>query len=243
MRLRNGAQELTLSTDAVGLVCIGKMSLQGVVVQASGSATADNPGRMGGYSRYRISSSTPIIVAIDLPLGRHVGIISVIQVAAGVWEATCFCGNNPDINGIDANQYQIDVWAFAAATRYGTRGVLLRNLSTHQTAYDLSHPYPLFPRGSGVSTGPAQNIVTVSRPVVMGVPADDFSSHGQGAGANSWVFTQLRGAWTRTAATTLTSGTIVTQRYQYNSTEPRDGSNGDIYSKCSYFILEGAQLP
>lgn len=243
LRLRNNGQELTISTDALGLTCIGKMSLQGSVVQASGSATQDNPGRLAGYSRYRINSTTPVIVAVDLPLNRHVGVISVLQVSSGVWEATCFCGDGPDGNGIDANQYQVDVWAFALSTRYGTRGCLLRSTATGQVAYDLSQPYPLFPRGSGTNTGTPQAIVSLSRPVVMGVPADDFSSHTSGTGANTWVFIQLRGAWQRTAATTLTSLVLVSQRYQYNAVEPRGESNGDLYNKCAYFILEGALLP
>jgi len=244
MRLRNGARELTLSTDAIGLVCIGKMALQGAVVQPTGVATLDIPGRVGGYARYRINSPTPIVVALDLPIGRRVGVISVVQVSTGVWEATCYCGSTPDANDMDTVQYQLDVWAFAAATKYGTRGVLLRNPATMQVTYDLSQPYPLFPRGSGVNTGLPQEIVSVTRPVVMGAPADDFSSHGLAPSTNNtFLFTQLLGAWTRTSATTLSSGTIVSQRYQYNATEARDGSNGDTYNRCAYFILEGALLP
>lgn len=244
LRLRNGARELTLSTDAIGLVCIGKMALQGAVVQPTGVATLDTPGRVGGYSRYRINSPTPIVVALDLPLGRRVGVISVTQVSNGVWDAVCYCGSTPDANNIDTAQSQLDVWAFAASTKYGTRGVLLRNPATGQVAYDLSQPYPLFPRGSGISTGTPQSIVSVSRPVVMGAPADDFSSHGLAPGTNNtFLFTQLLGTWTRTDASTLSSGTVVIQRYQYNATEARDGSNGDTYNRCAYFILEGAQLP
>lgn len=243
LRLRNTGKELTISTDAIGLVCIGKMQPYGAVVQPSGVATSDDPGRMGGYSKYRITSSTPVIVAIDLPLNMNVGVFSVVQVSAGIWEATCYCGANPDVNGIDTTQRAIDVWAFAAAGKTGARGVLLRSPSG-TIAYDLSHPYPLFPRGSGTNKGPEQAIAAVSRPVVLGAPADDPSEHGLlGGTANVWKFTRRRGVWTRTGAATLKSGVVTIQQYQYFSTDPRGDSNGDIYASTPYFILEGAQLP
>lgn len=244
LRLRNGAQQLTFSTDAIGLVCIGKMTLQGSVVQPSGTATLDSPGRVGGYSKYRISSATPIVVAIDLPANRNVGVISVVSLGGNVWEATCYCGSNPDANNIDTQQYQIDVWAFARATKYGTRGVLLRNPATGQVAYDLSQPYPFFPRGSGVYSGTAQTLPTLTRPVIVGAPADDFSSHGLASGTNNtYLYTKLQGIWLRTTSNTLSSARITYQRYQYNATEPRDGTNGDTYNSCAYFLIEGALLP
>lgn len=244
LRLRNGAMELTLSTDAIGLVCVGKMVLQGSVVQPTGTATLDTPGRVAGYSKYRINSPSPIVVALDLPVNRRVGVISVVQVGTGVWEATCYCGDTPDSNNIDTVQYQVDVWAFAASTKYGTRGLLLRNPATGQVAYDLSQPYPLFPRASGVNLGSPQTILALSRPVVIGAPADDFSAHGLASGTNNtYIFTWVLGTWLRTGGTSLTSANIIRQRYQYNATEPREGSNGDIYNKCAYFLIEGAALP
>jgi len=243
LRLRNGALELTLSTDAVGLVCIGKMTLQGSVVQPSGTATLDTPGRVAGYSKYRINSPTPIVVAIDLPESRRAGVISVLQVSTGVWEATCYCGDTPDANNIDTVQYQIAVWAFAVSTKYGARGTLLRNPATGQVAYDLSQPYPLFPRAAGVNLASPQTIASLTRPVILGAPADDFSAHGLASGTNNtYIFTYVLGTWRRTGGT-LTSENIIRQRYQYNATEPRDGSNGDIYNRCAYFLIEGALLP
>lgn len=243
LRLRNAGRELTISTDAIGLVCIGKMQPFGAVVQPSGLATSDDPGRLGGYSIYRIVSNSPIIVAIDLPLNMHVGVFSVVQVSAGVWEATCYCGADPDANGIDTTQRAIDVWAFATVGKTGTRGALLRSPSS-AIAYDLSHPYLLFPRGSGIYKGQPQTIVAVSRPVVLGAPSYDSSDHGQlGGTSQGWKFSWRRGVWTRTGAAVLGSALVTIQHYQYFSTEPRDGANGDIYASTPYFILEGAQLP
>lgn len=246
LRLRNaGPRELTLSTDAVGLVCIGKMTLQGAVVQPTGNATSDTPGRTGGYSKYRISSATPIIVAIDLPAGRSVGVIRVVQVSTGLWEATCYCGSNPDSNNIDTVQYQVDVWAFAASTKYGVRGALLRNPATGQVAYDLSQPYPFFPRAGGVITaGVAQTVMALSRPVIVGAPADDYSNHGLASGTNNtYIYTKLQGVWQRSSSNSLLITRTTYQQYQYNATEPRDGSNGDLYNTCAYFLIEGALLP
>lgn len=243
LRLRNEARELTISTDAQGLVCIGKMTAYGGVMQDIGSPTSDYPGKVAGYSKYRISFPTPILVAIDLPLGFRVSIISVVQVSPGVWEATCHCsGSDADAYGF-STQYPIDCWAYAVSSRYGVQGMLLRNPATGAIAYDLSQPYPLFPRGSGTHTGTTQAIVLLSRPVVLGVPLDDPSYHSRLTGQNQYKFQSLRGAWMRRDSATLDTMLVTTRYYQYFATEPRDGSDGDIYNNASYFLIEGALLP
>lgn len=242
LSIKNPSSQLVLSSEAKGLTCIGKATLYGAVVQPTGSATASSPGRKTGYSVYRINHSGPIVVALDLPLNKRVGVMSVTEPVAGTWEITCHCGDTPDAYLIDAVEYQLDVWVFGfISTVYGAYGLAIYD-SAGSLTHDLSRPNMLFPRAYIPPTLTTNSTIpSLTRPVVLGsdgtnVTYDSFIS------GSTYSVTKYRGGWKRTSATNLTKGNYCTQRYQYLDIEPQGLGDGDVY-KASCFILEGSTLP
>ncbi len=243
IKIINPSNELVISSDGMGLYCIGKAVLQGSVVQASGTATADTPGRVSGYSVYRISHPGQIIVAIDLPLNKHVGIKSVTQPSTGVWEITCWCGSSPDAYAIDGTQVAIDVWAFGLPQSAGSTWGMNIYKADGSIAYDLTRSNPLFPRAYVVGNGAGGNVTipSLTRPVIMGCPTSDPSSITL-VSTNTWARLYQRGIWQRTSSTNIVDGVVTTQRFQFFSPEDMSTNDGGVYTAPA-FILEGSTLP
>lgn len=240
--IRNPNQELVISSDAKGLFCIGRAVLQGIV-QASGDATTSFPGRTWGYSTYRIVHAGPIIAAIDLPIGKNVGIVSVTEVAASVWDIVCYCGDSPDAYQFDTVQYAVDVWAYGfAPTISGNWGMAIYDAGGN-VAWDLSRSNPLFPRGfavGSISDLPKQ-IPPLGRPVAMGAPSSD-PAFDTPLGVNHWAAVFNRAVFMRADATTLHEVSVRKQRWEYFNDEPVGVAGGDVYPTPS-FIIEGSILP
>lgn len=233
--------DLVVSSDAHGLYCVGKAALQGSVVQASGSATAGNPGRTWGYSTYRIAHAGPIIAAIDLPLNKRVGIISVTQPLAGTWDILCYCGDTADSYGFDTVQYAIDVWAFGTAQTALDSSIFRIWDSSGNLSHDFSRPNLLFPRAYVLSTGTGVTIPSLTRPVALGTPTSN-QSFDQSVGTNHWAALYTRQMWLRTSSTAMNESVVSKQRWEYNAVDPFGYADGDIYN-TPCFILEGTTFP
>lgn len=240
LKIINPSNELVVSSDANGLYCIGKATLQGSVVQPSGTATTSG-GRQWGYSVYRISHSGSIVPALDLPLNKTVGVHSVTQPSAGVWDITVYCGDSPDANGFDT-QYQLDVWAFGIpSTILGTVGLALYN-SSGGLAYDFSRPNLLFPRAyvSGANYS-SVTIPSLTRPVVIGCPTSDLQGRYY-LTINSAYSHWLRWGWKRTSSTSMTQASTTRFHNETFGPDQELGETNDAYATPA-FLIEGSTLP
>lgn len=242
LKIINPSNELVISSDAMGLYCVGKAVLQGAVVQPTGLATATFPGRKTGYSVYRINHPGQIIVALDLPLGKNVGLLGVTQPAAGVWEITAHCGDGPDADTFDTTEYALDVWAFGFAQSVAEGYGLALYTASGALAWDMSRANMLFPRAYVPSSLTVNNAIpSLARPVVIGVDSTNVTYDSFVSGS-TYSVRSLRGAWKRNAAANITNTQYAKQIYRYLDVEPRGLNEGDIYP-ASGFILEGATLP
>lgn len=242
LKITNPSGELVISSDAKGLTCIGRATLQGSVIQASGGPTSVSPGRIGGSSTYRILHSGPVIWAVDLPLNRYVGIIGTSQPFAGAWDVACHCGDSLDAFGFSTNQYAVDVWAFGfVPTLMDSYGMAIYD-SAGTLSHDLSRPNLLFPRAFVEdSYGTPVTIPALSRPIAMGCPGSERRTQDR-VSVNTWADNAVRGMWLRGSATNMSQVLAGRQRFQYSAVDPRDGTADDIYRTPS-FILEGSLLP
>lgn len=241
LKVTNPNQELVLSSDAKGMYCIGRAVYQGIV-HPSGSPTGVSPGAQWGYSTYRISHPGPIIAAIDLPLNKHVGIVSVTQPLAGVWEITCYCGDTSDSYSFDTAQYPIDVWAFGVPATILNSSIGYIRAADGSVAYDFSRPNLLFPRAHiVVPQGGSATIPALTRPVALGCPTSN-PSYDALVSTNRWAAVYFRGMWVRSSSTALATRLVVKQRWEYSDVDPIGISDGDLYNTPA-FILEGAMLP
>lgn len=159
--LRNQHGELVVHRESRGTQCIGRATITGIVQpwsEADGSRNA-------GYSTHAFTSSQPILWAIDLPVGRRVGVVST-GYANGVYRLGVYCGANPDSAGFD-QQFAVDVWAFATLTSAGgARGLRLRN-GDGVITHDFSMPNITFPLAAGDLQTAAQ-LPALGRPVAIG---------------------------------------------------------------------------
>lgn len=243
LKLTNPSNELVISSDAYGIYCIGKAALQTLVQPTAGSPTGPAPGKKGGYSVYRISWPTPVLFAVDLPLNKRAGILSITQPSAGVWEITCYCGDGVDAYGFDANQYALDVWAYGVPQSPQTGMVFQVFRKDGTLAYDLTKPNPLFPRAYAVAAarGSGITIPSLSRPVIMGCPTSNFADSSF-MSTNHWNYTVNHSVWRRDSATTVKEDVATLQRYEYSSVDPVGSSTDDAFA-TPCFIIEGTTLP
>ena len=241
LKIVNPTNELVFSSEGKGLYCIGKATLQ-TLVQPSGSGTAASPGRVSGYSVYRISSAGQVIFAVDLPLNKRVGIKSVTQPSAGIWEITCWCGSGADADNIDTVQYELAVWAYGIPTSAGsTFGMNIYDANSN-IAYDLTRTNPLFPRAFvEILTGSVVTIPSLTRAVAMGCSTKSALIVNS-IGNNSWRYLGYHGLWQRTSSTSMSEVLACVQRYQFFSVEP-SGQSDSYSSPTRSFIIEGNLLP
>ncbi|WP_338761984.1 hypothetical protein [Massilia sp. METH4] len=243
LKITNPANELVISSDGQGLHCIGRAGLV-ELVQASGSATARSPGRRAGYSRYRINWPGPVLFAVDLPLGKRVGILGAFQVSPGVWEVRCHCGTDADANQFDITQYALDVWAYGVPQTPQT-GMVFQIFKPDGTlAYDLTRPNILFPRAFALARARSSGITipALTRPVIIGTPASTFSAEGA-VGVHTYDYVSQRSMWRRESATVVKEDVVTLQRYQYFSEEPLGLGEGLELFNTPCFLIEGATLP
>ena len=244
LKVINPSNELVFDSNANGLYCVGKCTLQSLVQPNSNSATGPAPGKIAGYSTYRISWSGPVIFAIDLPLNKRVGILSVTQPSTGVWEVKCYCGDTQDAYLFDATQYQLDVWAYGLPTSAST-GQVFQIFKTDGTiAYDLTKPNLLFPRAyqEAAARGSGITIPSLTRPVIIGCP-NSTDSQDINISTNHWAFYSNKSMWRRTSSTAVVEETVMLQRYEYSATDPNEGAAGTDTFVTRSFILEGSTLP
>ena len=235
---------LVLSSEASGLYCIGRASLLGSVVQASGLVTSPNPGRIAGHSTYRIAHAGPIIAAVDLPANRRVGINSVTQSSPGVWDIEVYSGSQAtDAEGF-STQSEVAVWAYGlvSAAPSGWGGVIRR--ADGSIAYDLTRANPLFPRASvmlGPGYGSDTTILVLTRPVMLGTPTSYSINDILSGGANTRAVVTTRETWLRDG-TTLFLVSSTRQQYRYFSPSAIVGDDNEV-TVATGFLIEGAGLP
>lgn len=240
LRIRNPSGELVIADDAQGLVCVHKATPV-ATVQPTGVATNPFPGRVMGYSTLTSNHNGPILCAVDLPLGRRVGIVAVTG-SAGAWSITAYSGATPDAYGFDV-QAPLDVWVygFPPGPEHGW-GLALRDGSVLR--HDLSLPNPLYPRANVTIPVPAPGlgvpIPALTRPVAVGCASGERIIT-TALGANHHADTFFRQFLNRTGANlTVTQGTD--SRYEYLGPEPSGNDRDDFFSTVA-FIVEGALLP
>jgi hypothetical protein len=239
LKIINPSSELVISSDAKGLYCVGKATLQGSVVQPSGTATTLS-GRDYGYSVYRISWSGPVLIAIDLPLNKRVAIISTTQVSSGVWEIVCSCGDTTDAYGFDT-QYAVDVWAYGfAPSTLSSYGLALYD-TAGALSHDLTRPNLLYPRGYALGTTGAVTIPSLTRPVAIGCPSS-WQVLDLALSFRHWGYLSTFDGWKRTSSTSMTIATISKRRYEYNAIDSALWADGDTQN-TPCFIIEGNTLP
>lgn len=241
LKIINPSGELVMSSDAKGLYCLGKGTLQGSVVQPSGNATGSHPGRTAGYSVYRFSGHPgPLIFGVELVLNKTVGIRSVSNPSSNTWDVTVYCGDTPDAHGFET-QYGLDVWAFglpqtAPASGYG----LAIYDASGNIAWDLTQ-LPLFAKGYISGSSSPHTIPSLTKPVVLGGHFCNLQFDAN-QGGNTWWLQKFTGGLKRTSSTSVGRQQPIIQQWQYNDIEEQFGNDGDDYD-TSAFILEGNLLP
>ncbi|OBV41707.1 hypothetical protein, partial [Janthinobacterium psychrotolerans] len=160
LKIRNLARQLVVHSESHGTACIGRASLVQVVQPSSTGGV-----RTAGYSRHTFASTLPVLWAIDLPVGRRVGIVDTAY-SNGVYTIGAYCGGNPGNEGFD-QQYPVDIWAFSMITgAHAGRGLLLRN-SVGAITHDFGAPNITFPVAAGDLSTMA-TLPAIGRPVVIG---------------------------------------------------------------------------
>lgn len=239
IRITNPSGELVISSDALGLYCIGK-AVQQSLVQSSGSPTGPLPGKVSGRSVYRISHSGQILVALDLPASTYVAALGIDEVSSGVWDITISAGTTLDSEAMVTTQISLDVWAFGlppSNTLYDSYGLAIYD-SAGDLAWDLSRPNPLFGLAYIDGVGPGYTIPSLTRPVILCVPYN--REYNDSRLVNTHTVTERRGALLRTG-TTLTKAQVNILQYQYFSPDDVGPEIDDV--AMTSFILEGALLP
>lgn len=160
LRISNLKQELVVHNESRGTECIGKATLLRVVQPSTSGGV-----RTAGYSTHTFTSTKPVLWAVDLPLGKRVGIVGT-GYKSGVYTIGAYCGGNPDFSGFD-QQYAIDIWAFSTISAASSRfGLLLRN-SDGAIAHDFAAPNITFPVAAG-NLSSAAYLPATGRPVAIG---------------------------------------------------------------------------
>ena len=242
LRINNGSQELVVSSEGRLPYCIGKAALHSIV-QPAGRVPSAEPGRVAGYSIYRILHTGPILVAFDMPIGRHVGINRVTSPNPGVWEIEAYCGENPDEYGFDT-QYPVDIWIFGfSKSRASPLGLVLHDENDGSISADFTQDSPLFPRafGDGFAAKNGISIPEMRRPVGIGMP-------GYAAILNTrerWsIYTMLHieifSYWHRVSETLIKVGNKTAIRCMLDMEED---SKSIFDGPGPLFIIEGANLP
>ena len=237
----NGVNELTVSSNANLLHCLGRPTLLSLT-QPSGRADQGRPNpKRCGNSLYRINSRGPFLIAMDLPLNRNVGVVSINEISSGVWDIEMFCGALGDADGFDTVQYPIDIWAFGFTEALaGSWGMALYN-SSERLAADFSQPYPLWPRAVVDAYGsPTLALPSLTRPVVVGMPTR-FSMFTRPRDTGLlYDYIDQMDFWCRTSNTALK--TVSRKLLQYTINDPEDPENNADGPGPS-IIIEGALLP
>lgn len=234
LKIRNGARELVVHSEARGTACIGRASLV-AVVQPSISGGAN----IAGYSRHTFASDLPIIWAIDLPVGRRVGIIDT-GYANGVYTIGAYCGGNPNSLGFD-QQFPVDIWAFSminGASTGSTSGLRLRN-SAGIITHDFMAPNITLPIAAGDLSIAAVVPPGIGRPVVIGSsPYYDVTYTDLEPG---YIKTDRRQFALRTSDNVVAySAGLMFRSGSSSGTPPADST---FTEKSPFFVVDGQFLP
>lgn len=236
--------EMTFSSEGKGLYCVAKGVYLGTTPVNGTSNTT--PGRNTGYSTYRIPhAGANLLIAIDLPNNRRVGIISTTRnVAPNSWDIKVHCGTTPDADDFDTVEFPVDVWGYDVVPNgppYGDWGGAVW-AEDGTLAWDFSRPNVLWPRALvNMSYTDTVAIPALTRPVMLGFPCTDVT-YDSTVSTNTQRVQNRRGAWYR-------SGNFVTDRqytvhqHRYFAPEPTGlPTEGDVVRSYGV-LLEGALLP
>lgn len=242
LRVKNGSQELVVSSEGRLPYCIGRAKFQKVVPPVGRLPSAE-PGRTAGYSVYHVYHPGPILVAFDLPIGRHVGITNVSSPSSGVWEIEAYCGANPDEYGFDT-QYPLDIWAFGfAESRAAPLGLVLHDAETGIISADFTRDIPLFPRAFGdiYASKAGIAIPPLQRPVGIGMPGYvAMLETTMRWSIYTMVHVDVFSYWYRVSETLIEKRNRTVQRYMVDSEFP---SKMILDGPGPLFIIEGVNLP
>lgn len=157
----NPAGDLVIHSNSKSTQCIGRTTFVSTT-----QPYAVGTGRRSGYSTHTFATNSPVLWAIELPVGYRVGIVRS-GYSGGVYTLEVYCGANPDANGFDT-QYPVHVWAFStdlgAPSSYGLQMFAANGQMTH----DFAKPNISFPLNSSYSGNPVTLNSAVANPVVIG---------------------------------------------------------------------------
>ena len=234
LSISNPTGELVVSSEARGANCIGKFALKGSVVQFTGNATTGDC----GYSTYTLAGPQDILIAMDLPANRRVGILAATW-TAGVHEIIVHCGDTPDsVSGFD-HQYALDVWGFAAPTSPPTNYGLAMWDAAGNLTHDFGYSVPLFPVAFAdpYTFGP-QTIPTLTRPVLVGVNHNWQVDAVYRPGPDAYDNTYSAWCYKRGPTNVLSQDKAVIRHFRDAGSDA-----GAVIAKCPCFIIEGNLLP
>ena len=170
--------ELVLSDQAQGLVCVGRASLiQMVQPSLTGNPVSGQAHAItGGYQVYRLyhSNNNPVLFAIDI-YQQFCRISSVANPAPGVWDVTVYAvGSQQYYFGVYM-QEEVRVWGFSWFSDLLDPSIGSIRRADNSIAYDFSRRNLLFPKGFGSAPVPsAQSTIGIpylANTVVLGTPA------------------------------------------------------------------------
>lgn len=235
--LYNPSGELVMHSNSRSTHCIGKTTHVSTT-----QPYAEGTGRRSGFSTHTFTTSSPVLWAIDTPVGYRVGIVRS-GFSGGVYTLEVYCGANPDANGFDT-QYAVDVWAFStdlgAPSDFGLQMFDASGVMTH----DLVKPNISFPVGASYNGNPTTISGAIARPVAVGnspyysvaytyVIPDEPTSGYVKKDRKNFLLRAASGYITYSSGTIFRSGTN-------RGSKPTDST---FSADSPFIIVEGAFLP
>lgn len=238
LRVHNTAGDLVVDSDTLGTECIGKASFSRIV-----QSDQEAHFRQSGWSTYTFASERPVLWALDMPVGRRVGIIDTYY-QNGVYTVAAYCGANPDRYGFDV-QEQVDIWAFSTIldSKPSPFGLILRHSVTGRLTHDFGRPNVTFPIGGGDLNSYVQ-LPAVGRPVAIGNSPFyhvSFSAYDLDDPHSGYVKTDTRNFLTRYGNNTVAYSSGTTHRSSYEKGPLPEDTTFTVASP--FFIIDGTFLP
>lgn len=247
LQIFNGGNELVVSTSAKLLSFVAKNTHESIV--AAWSIVGTNTTYIAGYvtSLIRVPPNTPFILAMDLPYGKFVGILSCVYIgtegANNLFRITAYCGDGTTMSA----QSPLDIWAFGYQPNTYTNYGLTLHDTNGALAADFLRPHPLFPKFIGTWPKGYQTsnlgIPSLARPIIFGMPAyyrGESIYHPNDPGA---LFTYIKAQkmWALLSGPSISCGEVTLKQEDTNE-EPTDDV-AMIDGPSNGVVMEGVWLP
>ncbi|MDQ2820677.1 MAG: hypothetical protein M3Y65_09815 [Pseudomonadota bacterium] len=249
LRITNpNTNELVLSDQAQGLVCVGRATLISMVQPSvtgnpvNGQAHAVT----GGYQVYRLthSNSNPVLFAIDI-YQQFCRITSVSNPSPGVWDVTVYAvGGQQFYYGV-RYQVEVRVWGFSWFNELLDPRIGSIRRADGGIAYDFSRRNMLFPKGFGTAPVPsAQSTIAIPslvNTVVLGTPAGYRNVTRFGI---KRVYTERYiNCWSGGNGQIRQSEECVFAQETGGIDEGQGDTDDSDFSPASFIVIEGQDLP